>query len=122
MHLRRGIVAAVLAVSAMSSVRAQTVSAGGYSLTVIGDLGGPRNMRYNGYAVSADGKTIIGAYWSEAQPGNSMAFSWSAATGWQRLAAPANAYDSQAQTVSADGQLIGGSISALQADSSNLDR
>ncbi|RBL66378.1 hypothetical protein C3E98_037880 [Pseudomonas sp. MWU13-2625] len=58
MHLRRGIVAAVLAVSAMSSVRAQTVSAGGYSLTVIGDLGGPRNMRYNGYDVSADGKTL----------------------------------------------------------------
>ena len=122
MHLSRGIVAAVLAVSAMSSVHAQTVSAGGYSLTVIGDLGGPRNMRYTGYAVSADGKTIIGSYWSEAQPGNSMAFSWSAATGWQRLAAPANAYDSQAQTVSADGQVIGGSISALQAGSSNLDR
>ncbi|ABB08370.1 hypothetical protein Bcep18194_A4775 [Burkholderia lata] len=122
MHLRRSIVAAVLAVSAMSEGHAQTVSAGGYSLTVIGDLGGPRNMRYNGYAVSADGKTIIGSYWSEAQPGNSMAFSWSAATGWQRLAAPANAYDSQAQTVSADGQVIGGSISARQADSSNLDR
>ncbi|WP_322083142.1 calcium-binding protein [Burkholderia sp. BCC1972] len=122
MHPRRSIVAAVLAVSAMSAVHAQTVSAGGYSLTVFGDLGGPRDMQYNGNAVSADGKTIIGFYWSEAQPGGSMAFSWSAATGWQRLAAPANAYDSQAQTVSADGQVIGGSISARQADSSNLDR
>ncbi|MBN3733552.1 calcium-binding protein [Burkholderia sp. Tr-20390] len=122
MHPRRSVVAAVLAVSAMSAVHAQTVSAGGYSLTVIGDLGGPRDVQYNGNAVSADGKTIIGSYWSEAQPGGSMAFSWSAATGWQRLAAPANAYDSQAHTVSADGQVIGGSISARQADSSNLDR
>ncbi len=122
MHPRRSVVAAVLAVSAMSAVHAQTVSAGGYSLTVIGDLGGPRDVRYDGNAVSADGKTIIGSYWSEAQPGSSMAFSWSAATGWQRLAAPANAYDSQAQTVSADGQVIGGSISARLADSSNLDR
>ncbi len=122
MHPRRSVVAAMLAVSAMSAVHAQTVSAGGYSLTVIGDLGGPRDMQYQGNAVSADGKTIVGSYWSEAQPGGSMAFSWSAATGWQRLAAPANAYDSQARTVSADGQVIGGSISALQADSSNLDR
>ncbi|NIF43345.1 calcium-binding protein [Burkholderia sp. Tr-862] len=122
MHLRRSVVVAVLAMSAMSEGHAQTVSAGGYSLTVIGDLGGPRDMQYNGNAVSADGKTIIGSYWSEAQPGGSMAFSWSAATGWQRLAAPANAYDSRAQTVSADGRVIGGSIGARQADSGNLDR
>ncbi|MCW5140371.1 calcium-binding protein [Burkholderia cenocepacia] len=122
MHPRRSVVAAVLAVSAMSAVHAQTVSAGGYSLTVIGDLGGPRDVRYDGNAVSADVKTIIGSYWSEAQPGGSMAFSWSAATGWQRLAAPANAYDSQARTVSADGQVIGGSISARETDGSNLDR
>ncbi|KVL11426.1 hypothetical protein [Burkholderia sp. MSMB1826] len=122
MHPRRSVVAAVLAVSAMSAAHAQTVSAGGYSLTVIGDLGGPRDVRYNGYAVSADGKTIVGSYWSDAQPGNAMAFSWSAATGWQRLAAPANAYDALARTVSADGRVIGGSISARQAESSNLDR
>ncbi|WP_246637308.1 calcium-binding protein [Burkholderia catarinensis] len=89
---------------------------------MLGDLGGPRDARYDGYAVSADGKTIIGSYWSEAQPGGSMAFSWSAAAGWQRLAAPANVYDVLAQTVSADGRVIGGSISALQPNSSNLDR
>ncbi|MDI9712483.1 hypothetical protein QM261_18320, partial [Acinetobacter baumannii] len=64
MHPRRNVVAAVLAVSATSAVHAQTVSAGGYSLTVIGDLGGPRDVRYDGNAVSADGKTIIGSYWS----------------------------------------------------------
>ncbi len=122
MQMKSSIVAAVLAVSAMSAVHAQAVSAGGYSLTVLGDLGGPRDVRYNGHAVSADGKTIIGGYWSEAQPGGSMAFSWSAATGWQRLAAPANVYDVLAQTVSADGRVIGGSISALQANGGNLDR
>lgn len=122
MHLKGTMAAALIVASTVGAAHAQTVSAGGYSLTVIGDLGGPRNMRYNGHAVSADGKTIIGSYWSEAQPGGSMAFSWSAATGWQRLAAPANAYDSLAQTVSADGQVIGGSISARQADSGNLDR
>ncbi|KVT72469.1 calcium-binding protein [Burkholderia ubonensis] len=120
MQLRSSVVAAMLAASAMSAVHAQTVSAGGYSLTVFGDLGGPREGRNYGYAVSADGKTIVGANSNDAQPGRSAAFSWSAATGWQRLAAPANAYDSYAQTVSADGRVIGGSISALQAD--NLDR
>ncbi|KVU59974.1 hypothetical protein [Burkholderia ubonensis] len=121
MQLRSSVVAAVLAASAMSAVHAQTVSAGGYSLTVFGDLGGPREGRNHGYAVSADGKTIVGANSNDAQPGRSAAFSWSAATGWQRLAAPANAYDSFAQTVSADGRVVGGSISALQADG-NLDR
>ncbi|WP_232443158.1 calcium-binding protein [Burkholderia ubonensis] len=121
MQLRSSVVAAMLAASAMSAVHAQTVSAGGYSLTVFGDLGGPREGRNYGYAVSADGKTIVGANSNDAQPGRSAAFSWSAATGWQRLAAPANAYDSYAQTVSADGRVIGGSISALQADG-NLDR
>ena len=45
MHPRRSVVAAVLAVSAMGGVHAQTVSAGGYSLTVIGELGGPRDSR-----------------------------------------------------------------------------
>ncbi|BBA42096.1 hypothetical protein [Burkholderia contaminans] len=52
MYPRRSIVAAMLAVSAMGGVHAQTVSAGGYSLTVIGDLGGPRDSRYNGSAGS----------------------------------------------------------------------
>lgn len=52
MHPRRSVVAAVLAVSAMGGVHAQTVSAGGYSLTVIGELGGPRDSRYNGSAGS----------------------------------------------------------------------
>ncbi|WP_232434588.1 hypothetical protein [Burkholderia ubonensis] len=61
MQLRSSVVAAVLAASAMSAVHAQTVSAGGYSLTVFGDLGGPREGRNHGYAVSADGKTIVGA-------------------------------------------------------------
>lgn len=122
MHLKGTMAATLFVASTVGAAHAQTVSAGGYSLTVIGDLGGPRDMRYNGNAVSADGKTIIGSYWSDAQPGNSMAFSWSAATGWQRLAAPANAYDSLAQTVSGDGQVIGGSISARQAESSNVDR
>ncbi|TCW87630.1 calcium-binding protein [Burkholderia sp. SRS-46] len=122
MHLRRSVVAAVLAVSATSAVHAQVVSAGGYSLTVLGDLGGPRDVRYNGHAVSADGKTIIGAYRREGQPGGSMAFSWSAATGWQRLAAPANVYDVLAQTVSADGRVIGGSVSTPLPNSSNVDR
>ncbi len=122
MHLKGTMAATLFVASTAGAVHAQTVSAGGYSLTVIGDLGGPRDMQYNGNAVSADGKTIIGSYWSDARPGNSMAFSWSAATGWQRLAAPANAYDSMAQTVSGDGQVIGGSISARQAESSNLDR
>ncbi|VWC77680.1 calcium-binding protein [Burkholderia lata] len=122
MHLKGTMAAALFVATTVGAAHAQTISAGGYSLTVIGDLGGPRNMRYNGHAVSADGKTIIGSYWSDVQPGGSTAFSWSATTGWQRLAAPANAYDSQAQTVSADGQVIGGSISARQADSGNLDR
>ena len=48
MYPRRSIVAAMLAVSAMGGVHAQTVSAGGYSLTVIGDLGGPRDSRDHG--------------------------------------------------------------------------
>ncbi|MXN73577.1 calcium-binding protein [Burkholderia sp. 4701] len=122
MHLKSSVVAAVLAVSATSAVHAQAVSAGGYSLTVLGDLGGPRDARNNGHAVSADGKTIIGSYWSDPQSAGVRAFSWSAATGWQRLAAPTNAYDVLAQTVSADGRVIGGSISALQADGGNLDR
>ncbi|KVT57727.1 hypothetical protein [Burkholderia ubonensis] len=121
MQLRSSVVAAVLAASAMSAVHAQTVSAGGYSLTLLGDLGGPREGRNDGYAVSADGRTIVGTHSNDTRPGQGIAFSWSAATGWQRLAGPANAYDSYAQTVSADGRIIGGSISALQADG-NLDR
>ncbi|WP_431822277.1 calcium-binding protein [Burkholderia sp. F1] len=121
MQLKRSVVAAVLAASTMNAVHAQAVSAGGYSLTVFGDLGGPRDGHNYGSAVSADGKTIVGTYQSETSPGNVVAFAWSAATGWQRLAAPANAYDSYAQTVSADGRVVGGSISALMADG-NLDR
>ncbi|WP_256217984.1 hypothetical protein [Burkholderia contaminans] len=65
MYPRRSIVAAMLAVSAMGGVHAQTVSAAGYSLTVIGDLGGPRDMQCNGNAVSADGKTIVGSCWTD---------------------------------------------------------
>ncbi|WP_231716673.1 hypothetical protein [Burkholderia ubonensis] len=60
MQLRSSVIAAVLAASAMSAVHAQTVSAGGYSLTLLGDLGGPRDGRNSGYAVSTDGRTIVG--------------------------------------------------------------
>ncbi|AOJ62566.1 calcium-binding protein [Burkholderia ubonensis] len=121
MHLRSSVVAAVLAASAMSAVHAQTVSAGGYSLTVLGELGGPRGSQNYGSAVSADGKTIVGFNSTWTIPGHSFAFSWSPAAGWQRLAAPANAEASYAQTVSADGRIVGGSIGATQADN-NFDR
>ncbi|VWD33909.1 calcium-binding protein [Burkholderia contaminans] len=122
MYPRRSIVAAMLAVSAMGGVHAQTVSAGGYSLTVIGDLGGPRDSRTYGSTVSADGKTIAGFSQRNEAPYDLVAFSWSAATGWQKLAAPANAIHSSVQAVSADGRISVGSISTPQTDSSNVDR
>lgn len=122
MHPRRCIVAAMLVVSTMSAVHAQTVSAGGYSLTVLGDLGGPRNSRAYGSTVSADGKTIAGFYRRDEAPSDVVAFSWSAATGWQELAAPANAIDSSVRAVSADGRISVGSISTPRLDSSNGER
>ena len=61
MHLKGTMAATLFVASTVGAAHAQTVSAGGYSLTVIGDLGGPRDMRYNGNAVSADGKKLYSA-------------------------------------------------------------
>ncbi|RXV73790.1 calcium-binding protein [Burkholderia stabilis] len=122
MLLKSTMAAALFAASTVGAAHAQTVSAGGYALTVLGDLGGPRNGHNYGSTVSADGKTIAGFYQSDDAPSNVAAFSWSAATGWQQLAAPANTNDSSVQAVSADGRVSVGSISAREIDGSNLDR
>lgn len=122
MLLKDAMAVALFVASTVGAAHAQTVSAGGYSLTVLGDLGGPRNGHNYGSAVSADGKTIAGFYQSDDASANIAAFSWSAATGWQKLAAAVNANDSNVRAVSADGRISVGSISAHETDSINLDR
>ncbi|MBJ9595696.1 hypothetical protein [Burkholderia seminalis] len=60
--------AVLFVVSTMGAAHAQTMSAGGYALTVLDDLGGPRGGHDYGATVSAAGKTIAGFYQRDASP------------------------------------------------------
>ncbi|MEK7917228.1 calcium-binding protein [Burkholderia contaminans] len=105
----RLISAAVALMVACGCSQAQTSDA--ISLTRLGDLGGVRDQTNQVAAVSADGRTFVGSCYSDTNPVvPSRAFSWSALTGWQRLAAPSDERSSSASAISSDGRIVTGSV------------
>ncbi|MCA3812358.1 MAG: calcium-binding protein [Burkholderia sp.] len=112
MQTRYRVVATSIAIALMlAGGHAQAQAPAAISLTRLGDLGGMRDRTNQVSGVSADGNTFVGSYSSYTNPAEpGRAFSWSAQTGWQRLAAPSDERSSRANAVSSDGRVVVGSL------------